>query len=229
MPSTRTGRAVRAVAALATAVAAACATAQPMATPDGPPRFVRASYIDVAAIGRISKFRSGVGHDYSDGAEACRSMKHYFAPRPGVDAAGIAVFAPVDGTVAELREEWAGTQVAIAAAEQPAFTVILFHVRLDPPLAVGDRVRAGQRLGTHIGDRTLSDVAVREATAGGTRLVSYVEALTDEGFAPLAARGLASRADAVIPAAERDRRPLRCDGERFLDPPGADDWAVLTD
>ncbi len=200
---------------------------RPPPADDATPTFVTAHYIDLGAVGRISRFRSAVGHDYSDDFETCRSMKHYFEPRAGIDPTRIAIFAPVDGTVAELREEWAGTQVGIQAAERPAFTLVVFHVHVDPPLAVGDRVRAGQRLGTHIGPQTMSDIAVREATPHGMRLVSYFEVLSDARFAEVAALGPARRADAIIGAAERDRRPLRCQGDRFLDPPGDADWLIL--
>lgn len=48
------------------------------------PKFVQADWIDLPRIGTISKFRSGVGHDFSDHnkpkGEHCRSMKHYFSP-----------------------------------------------------------------------------------------------------------------------------------------------------
>lgn len=48
------------------------------------PKFVQADWIDLSRIGTISKFRSGVGHDFSDhnnpNGEHCRSMKHYFSP-----------------------------------------------------------------------------------------------------------------------------------------------------
>ncbi len=45
---------------------------------NGVPRFVDTSYIDLDGLTRISLFRSHDGHDYSDGVETCRSMKHYF-------------------------------------------------------------------------------------------------------------------------------------------------------
>lgn len=44
---------------------------------NGIPRFVQTDYIELAKIDRISRFRSGEGHDYSDNFESCRSMKHY--------------------------------------------------------------------------------------------------------------------------------------------------------
>ncbi len=195
--------------------------------PEPIPRFVEVDYIDAAAIARISKFRSGVGHDYADDFERCRSMKHYFQPRDGVDAASIPITAPVGGTVAEVRPEWAGTQLAIRADAQPDFTLVLFHIAPAHPFAAGDRVAAGERLGTHIGDQTMSDIAVRRATPEGMRLVSYFDVMTDRLFATYQARGLRQRADAVIPRAERDGQPLRCDGERFVGGEPAGDWVEL--
>ena len=46
----------------------------------GIPQFAGVDYIELAKISRISKFRSGIGHDYSDDFEQCRSMKHYYMP-----------------------------------------------------------------------------------------------------------------------------------------------------
>lgn len=199
----------------------------PLGFGDAPPRFVDVDYIDASAIARISMFRSGVGHDYSDDFETCRSMKHYFQPREGVDAAAIPITAPVSGTVVEVREEWAGTQVAILPQDRPGITLVIFHIAPVRPLAVGDRVTAGERLGSHVGDQTMSDIAVRMATPGGMRLVSYFEVMTDRLFATYQARGLRARADAAIPRSERDQRPLRCAGERFGEAESAADWVDL--
>ena len=46
----------------------------------GIPKFVNINYIELYKIYCISKFRSAIGHDYSDDFESCRSMKHYFHP-----------------------------------------------------------------------------------------------------------------------------------------------------
>ena len=45
---------------------------------NGVPQFVNTNYMDIEKIYRFSRFRSSVGHDYSDAFEECRSMKHYF-------------------------------------------------------------------------------------------------------------------------------------------------------
>ena len=177
----------------------------------GVPRFVSTNYIDVSKIFAISKFRSGTGHNYSDDFERCRSMKHYFM-YPNASAV---IQAPVSGTITRIFDEWAGTQVQITSAVQPAFTFILFHVALAKPLAMGDHVQEGQVLGTHVGMQTFSDIAVGVNVPGGYRLVSYFETLTDTGFAPFKARGITDIGQLVIPRAERDAAPFQCNGENF--------------
>jgi len=192
------------------------------------PRFVDINYVDLSAIARISKFRSAVGHDYADDFETCRSMKHYFEPRADVDWSDVAIVSPVDGTIAETREEWAGTQIAIASHLHPEITFVVFHVQPADGIAAGARVTAGQPLGTHVGPQTMSDIAVRIETAGGTRLVSYFEVMSDALFEAYRARGIRSRADLILSRAERDVDPLRCRGQEFVAPSGAaDDWVPL--
>ena len=44
------------------------------------PIFASSDYINLAKISRVSRFRSGEGHDHSDDFESCRSMKHYYHP-----------------------------------------------------------------------------------------------------------------------------------------------------
>jgi len=177
----------------------------------GVPRFVSTNYIDVSKIFALSKFRSSAGHDYSDDFEHCRSMKHYFMYP---DATAV-LTAPVAGTVSRIFDEWAGTQVQITSTLQPAFTFIIFHVALAKPLVVGDVVQEGQVLGTHIGTQTFSDIAVGVNVPGGYRLVSYFETLTDAGFAPFKARGIASPAQLIISKLERDTAPYQCSGQEF--------------
>src|SRR5205085_251723 len=78
----------------------------------GVPPLVAAHYIDLARVQAVSRFRSGVGHDYSDDAERCRSMKHYFRPA-GTDWGTVRIVAPVSGRVTRVIEEWAGTQLQV--------------------------------------------------------------------------------------------------------------------
>jgi hypothetical protein len=162
-------------------------------------------------VSRISLFRSRDGHDYSDDAESCRSMKHYFKD----PTSSTPIYAPVNGVVRALRDEWAGTQIHIQSIDQPAFTFIIFHAKVTAPLSQGERVSEGALLGTHAGLQTNSDIAVEVSTPSGRRLVSYFETLTDGAFAPFKARGLASPAALIITRAERDAAPLTCSGEVF--------------
>jgi hypothetical protein len=94
-------------------------------------------------------------------------MKHYFDPRSPAESGRIRVYAPVDGEIADVRQEWAGMQIRVTPTEYPAFQIILFHVNVTVPLAPGTRVAAGQQIGTHIGSQTMSDVAVGVGTPGG--------------------------------------------------------------
>jgi len=105
--------------------------------------------------------------------------------------------------------------VWLQPAGHPAFRVVLFHVTRDPGMAAGSPVQAGQRLGHHVGGQTANDVAVLVLTPAGLRFVSYGDALTDEGFAPFAARGVAP-GDLAIDRAWRDANPMTCDGEAFV-------------
>ncbi|GAI87611.1 unnamed protein product [marine sediment metagenome] len=52
-------------------------------------------------------FRSGIGHDYSNDFESCRSMNHYFNPKfnGSVDWSTVQIFSPVSGTVSKIWEE----------------------------------------------------------------------------------------------------------------------------
>ena len=180
----------------------------------GTPKFINTNYIDLRKITQISKFRSHVGHDYSDTTqfnldsikipgqpiENCRSMKHYFVqPDETVD-----IFAPVSGVISRVFEEELGTQIHITADDQPAFTIAIFHIKTDKVAQVGDRVTEGQHLGKHFTSGTYSDMAVMVHTPTGYHLVSYFEALTDAAFAPFKARGLASPADVEFTRAQAD-------------------------
>ena len=172
-------------------------------------------------------FRSGIGHDYSDDFESCRSMKHYFNPKSNgsVDWSTVQIFSPVSGTVPQIWEGWAGTTVQIKSEEYPAFYFIIFHVNLTNPLNVGDLVTAGQQLGTQA--QTASDIAVEVSTPSGWKLVSYFDVMTDSLFQNYQARGLSSRDDAIISKEARDADPLTCDGDQFTDSGNLENYVVL--
>lgn len=194
---------------------------------NGIPQFVDIDYIVLDDIYQISKFRSGVGHDYSDDFETCRSMKHYFQPDSSLDWATVKIFSPVNGTVSTIFEEWAGIQVQIKSKEYPAFFFIIFHVNLTNQLSVGDVVTTGQQLGMHIGSQTMSDIAVGVNTPNGWKLVSYFDAMTDSVFQDHQERGLTSRNDVIISKEVRDADSLSCNGEEFENSGNLENWATL--
>jgi hypothetical protein len=196
----------------------------------GIPRFVGTDYIELDKIARISKFRSGEGHDYSDDFESCRSMKHYFLPKEDLDWSTVKVFAPVSGTICSLNDEGlpnSGKQVRIKSEEYPAFYFVIFHVNLSSNFVAGEIVSAGQLLGFHTGSVTSSDIAVGVFTPTGNKLVSYFDVMTDTLFRNYIRRGLKSRSDIIISKEERDANPLTCDEEVFTDSGTIENWMPL--
>ena len=194
----------------------------------GIPRFVTVNYIDLSKIDRISKFRSGEGHDYSDDFESCRSMKHYFVPKDGIDWTTVQVYSPIKGKVIRTSQESVGgIQVQICPDEYPAFYFAIFHINLINPLNDGDDISAGQLLGTHVGSQTWSDIAVGVTTPDGRKLVSYFDVMTDEVFQAYQARGLTTRTDVIISKEARDADTLNCNGESFLNTGRLENWVYL--
>ncbi len=190
----------------------------------GIPLLVQSDYIDLSRITAISRFRSGMGHDYSDDFEHCRSMKHYFIIDPAVDGSQVGIFAPVTGTIAnEFAESTpgSGTQVWITPTNYPAFTFILFHVNVTNALPIGAAVTHGEPIGLFGGEPggvTASDIAVQVQTPGGRQLLSYFDMMSAQVFANYQARGVTNAAEMIITAAERDADPLDCSGETFATP-----------
>lgn len=196
----------------------------------GAPRFVDVNYIEFDRIYRFSKFRSAVGHDYSDDFEDCRSMKHYFMPEGETGWETVKIYSPVDGTVSWRFEEFMGTQLWIRSQQYPDFRFGLFHLTLaDTSLREGRTVTAGQLLGTHFSTRTYSDIAISVDTPGGGRkLISYFEVMSDALFQRYRARGMVERSEAIISRQERDAHPLTCSGETFVGGTGLlEDWFDL--
>ena len=213
----------------------------------GIPQFISTNFLDLSYIRRISRFRSSIGHDYSDHFECQRSMKHYFEPLAEDDEflwTDIPIYAPISGTVAEVVEEWAGTQIWIKSDQYPAFHVIIFHVGLNDDYQRGDVIEEGQLLGHHGSSNTWTDLAVavwspcpeagRDCEPTGddfdtcenyaVRNISAFEAMTDEVFAEYQAfETIATREDLIIDQETRDQYP------GFSDYPEAASWVVLHD
>jgi hypothetical protein len=204
---------------------------------DSAPRFVNVSYIDLNKITRISRFRSGIGHDYSDDFEFCRSMKHYFDP--GIyQNDTIRIYSPVKGKVVRMFSEWAGNQIQIQSTDYPAFTFILFHVNSFPFVLENADLEPGQLIGYHIGNMTMSDIAVKvnssvngpkadSVSQSGQRLFSIFQLMSDSLFQIFQMKGIPSRNDMLISEAERNNDPLDCNGEVFHNEGTLQNWIVL--
>ena len=196
---------------------------------EGIPRFVGTNYIDLDKIYRISKFRSSIGHDYSDAFEHCRSMKHYFEPKSSVDWTSIKVYSPVSGKITRLEQEWAGTKIEIASDDYPAFRFSIFHLNMDLQRNLEEKVLAGEFLGTHIGSQTMSDISVivNDPTRQG-RMVSYFEVITDAVFNEYRNHGINNREDLIISKNLRDINPLICNGDTFIGSDILENWVIFS-
>lgn len=206
----------------------------------GLPKFVNTNYIDLSKIYRISKFRSSAGHDFSDHFEDNRSMKHYFNPlvdqngSPSFDWETIEIYAPVDGTVLWIWDEWGngagGYQLWIVPDGYPAFHIRIFHVTLETGIVEGTHITEGQLIGHHATDATWSDIGVSvwvPDPAGVSnykeRMVSIFNIMTDTCFAQYTAYpSITARDDLMISKSERDLYP------GFHDYPEPNSWIDIT-
>ena len=124
------------------------------------PKFITANFVNVSDLEKISKFRSGAGHNYSDEYEAPdRSMKHYFVPLPqyreaqGTDHS-LRVYSPVAGTVVKIKDDIWNTPLGLGSHQlhiipdgYDMFEVRLFHINNLDIIIVGSHVSAGQWIG----------------------------------------------------------------------------------
>jgi len=194
----------------------------------GIPKFVNTNFIEIIRIYRISKYRSAVGHDYSDASEQCRSLKHYFEPKPDVDWTTVKIYSPVKGIVTRVEQEWAGVKLEIESEQYSAFRLSIFHINTAKQYNINDKVTEGEYLGTHISSQTYSDISVivNDPSKQG-RMVSFFDVITDELFKEFSSRGLNSRSDAIIPKALRDANPLTCNGDTFTSTDTIENWVYL--
>ncbi len=155
--------------------------------------FIEYPPINPAYIKRISRFRSVVGHPYYGGDQSklkCQSEKHYFDFYGNVSADSIVLSSPCYGTITVIRYEQMGDQIEIKpdATKYPYYkdkniAVIIFHIRPDKPLHVGQKLFPGERLGTHYTLDTYSDIAVRDYDTPDTTLSSVFEYMPPDIYA----------------------------------------------
>jgi len=209
----------------------------------GIPKFVERDFTQLSKIERISKFRSGVGHDYSDSFESCRSMKHYYSVYASYRLNNtVEVYSPVSGDIVSITNDGHGAsiglnnkQIQIRPAGQPAFIIRIFHCDLaSTAVAVGQKVKAGELLGyarLYYDDlpeyADSFDIAVLVNTPEGVRLISYFDILENAVFEAYMARGASSPQDFIIAKEERDADPLQCNGDQFVDGGTLENWVTL--
>jgi hypothetical protein len=178
-----------------------------------PPRFVATDFVDLAAITSISKFRSGAGHDYSDGFETQRSMKHYYLPfdASGGDNETIVVRSPVAGTLTMAWDEGTrSNQIRIVPSDYPYLTIVIFHVATD--LAPGVQLAEGEQIGfadvTGGAGQATADFDIAVWSSDG-RLISWFDIMSDALFASTyVPRGVADRDALIISKDFRDANPV---------------------
>jgi hypothetical protein len=196
----------------------------------GPPRVLTASYLDLGAVERISRFRSAIGHSFTDGSgETCRSMKHYFQPKPSVDWTSVNVYAPSAGSILQIAPDGAfGSRLVLRPRDLAALEITLFHVNPDPGIVLNGWIESGDRIGRHASSGTMSDIAVSFGPRQTGTLVSYFQVMSDDVFAQYQARGIPSRDAAIITRAERDADAVPCVGESpFLVTGTLSNWLSL--
>jgi hypothetical protein len=198
----------------------------------GIPKFINNDFIELSKVIRISKFRSGTGHNYSDEFESCRSMKHYYsldttwAPTNNFISN---IYSPVKGEIVKTEEENNDIrhQIWIKADEYPAFSIVLFHVNISNSIKLGNKVDAGEIIGTVTG----TDIAVQVNTPEGLRFISYFDVVTDDVFTQYQNRGINNRNDLIISKEIRDANPIQCVNDQDPFPNQYDrrydDWIIF--
>ena len=148
-------------------------------------------------------------------------MKHYYQPSVS-NWTDVGIYAPVDGTILSIEnnEEFGDVTVMIKSDDHPAYKFILFHLQLEPSITNGASVVAGQAIGYHGSNDTISDIAVRISTEDDGirqhRLVSYFDVMTDGLFSNYVARGVSDRSEMIISYEDRTNDMLICSGETFV-------------
>lgn len=206
---------------------------------DNPPKFIQADFVELDKVFMVSKFRSGMGHDFSVGSgETCRSMKHYFTsidanqpdyktlgggdktkfPMPTMDK-DVKIFSPVDGTLKSTNFDDVAYdhELQVTPDAYPGVTIRLMHVQNAPGITEG-KVKAGQLIGLVLANQSF-DLAIESQGSGKnkTGFISYFAALPDEIFAKYQARGVASRDDLIITKEFRDAHPFSCHDKEVFD------------
>ena len=194
------------------------------------------NFTELDKFSRMSKLRSGVGHDYAawtseydPSGMSCRSIKHYLVPA-GVPRENrlysgtphsfvwmsIKFFAPMDGTILNVQytdtPDGREAQFSIQSSEYPGYYISFLHVRLLPGLVLGSSVTAGQQIGTLGNEEAWGEIVAEVHLSRDVKvLISFLQVATDEVLQLYKDRGITSAADVIITKEERDANPLACE------------------
>ena len=204
--------------------------------PYNPLKIAKFNFTEIEKFSKISKIRSGVGHNYTPSTDEydptnknCKSMKHYLIP-VGVPNSSdlyaktphtfewmsIKYFSPVDGYIigVSYKENPYGTEsnFKIVSKNNPGYYFGYFHVALLDGLKEGSEVKAGQQIGTFGDENTWGEIAVEvQVKNGKTYAPSFLEVSSEEVFKQFENKGVNSFSDVIIPREYRDANPLACD------------------
>jgi len=172
-------------------------------------RFMTHAHTELGKVSMISRFRSGMGHDYSTEPDSCCSMKHYF-DFGFWDWSQVMMFAPCNGTVAYWQPELlpnSGFQLGLTPTGKPDMMVSMFHLAGNASsYKNGTVLTAGQYLANHTGSITDSDLAVRNLTSN--TLLSFFQFIDDSVMELYAQHCVKDRHMMTIPSADRLKYPL---------------------
>ncbi len=186
-------------------------------------QFIDTNFIDLDRIDKISKFRGGYAHDYSEGSpEDCRSMKHYFWAKGGEPGSShsppwvtVKYYSPVDGRISFLRtgiDSDGETEYyfTIIPVEQSSYYLNFFHVNLLPEFRKSGSVKEGQHIGYIADEYAHAEIAVQKGGLGAAP-ISFFDIVTDDLFEEYKKRGVPSRDSFIISKEARDSESLECD------------------
>ena len=199
-------------------------------------KIARFNFTELNNFSRMSKLRSGVGHDYSSWTSEhdpsgmnCKSMKHYFIPK-GVprqnslyattphsfEWMSTKFFAPMDGTITAVNytdtPDGREAQFSILSSEYPGYYISFLHIRLLPGLVKGSSVTAGQQIGTLGNEQAWGEIVAEVHFSRDSKaLISFLQVATDEVLQLYKDRGVTSAEDVIITKEERDANPLACE------------------
>ncbi len=201
---------------------------------------IKVNLCDVDKVNMTSKFRSCAGHPYPKSQEpySSSSEKHYIALKYMYfedTEINVSLYAIWDGTIEAIDDDTGtvkvGKQIQLSSA---GWTAIYMHVNPLPSLQAGQRVTAGDKIGYcdvpyPPRNYTSFDICIHRHRAFSDPGYSYFEMLSDNLFAPWAARGV-TRADIIIPADYRAQNPCQtgCSNNNLCYNYDPTNWIMLT-